>query len=200
MLRLCEALSVERKKAAAILENRIREELLDLNFLHVEFKIDVRQLEHFGASGFDEVEFLISTNPGSIAPRPLGDVASGGELSRIILALKVILSGSDNISTMVFDEVDTGVSGSAAEKIARKIKAVSKNKQVFVITHLPQVAAFADYHYKVQKTSENDKTKSEVVLLDYDMRIEELARLMSGSVITDSAKKTAGEMLKNSNG
>ena len=191
-------LSEKRKKKALILEKAVNKELSELEMQNAVFKVDFKDTE-FSENGIDKMEFMISTNKGEPL-KPMCKIASGGELSRIILALKVILSESDSISTMVFDEVDTGVSGSAAEKIARKIKTVSKNKQVFVITHLPQVAAFADYHYKVKKVSENDKTTSEVVLLDYDMRIEELARLMSGSVITDSAKKTAGEMLKNSNG
>lgn len=108
---LCGRLSKEREKAAKILENRITEELEDLNFLHVEFRVDVHRTDHFTAAGSDEVEFLISTNPGSIPPRPLGEVASGGELSRIMLAIKTVLADTDDIPTLIFDEIDTGISG-----------------------------------------------------------------------------------------
>ena len=196
-LEKAKVLSKKRKEKANLLENAVNKELSELEMGNAKFKVSFEECD-FTESGTDKTEFLISTNKGEPL-KPMCKIASGGELSRIILALKVILSDSDNISTMVFDEVDTGVSGSAAEKIARKIKAVSKNKQVFVITHLPQVAAFADFHYKVHKVSDENKTKSDVTLLDFDMRVEELARLMSGATITETAKKAAEEMLENSN-
>ena len=118
---LCGRLSEERKKAAKVLENRISEELRDLNFLHVEFQVDVHRTDHYTASGSDEVEFLISTNPGSIPPRPLGEVASGGELSRIMLAIKTVLADTDDIPTLIFDEIDTGISGRTAQKVSERL-------------------------------------------------------------------------------
>ena len=199
MLKLCEALSVERKKAAVILENRIREELLDLNFLHVEFKIDVRQLEHFGASGFDEVEFLISTNPGSIAPRPLGDVASGGELSRIMLAIKTVLADTDDIPTLIFDEIDTGISGRTAQMVSERLSYIAEKHQVLCITHLPQIASMADTHFEIKKTVENGKTITRIHKLNEEEQIEELARLLGGAEITDAVRENAREMKRLAN-
>ena len=159
-----------------------------------EFKIGFTENEP-DENGAEKAEFLISPNKGEPF-KPICKIASGGELSRIILALKVVLSDSDKVSSMIFDEVDTGVSGSAAEKIGRKLKQVSKNKQVFVITHLPQVASFADFHYKVTKTEKDGKAVSNITLLNENEKIREIARLMSGSVINDSALKAAEEMLK----
>ena len=194
MLALCEKLSAERKKAAAVLEARIREELLDLNFLHVEFKIDVRRLEQFGASGFDEVEFLISTNPGSIPPRPLGDVASGGELSRIMLAIKTVLADTDDIPTLIFDEIDTGISGRTAQMVSERLSYIARKHQVLCITHLPQIAAMADTHFEIKKTVENGKTITKIHRLNEEEQVEELARLLGGAEITDAVRENAREM------
>ena len=137
---------------------------------------------------------MIAPNSGEEL-KPLTKIASGGELSRIILALKVILSKADKVGTLIFDEVDTGVSGKAAQKIGEKLKKISENKQVFVITHLAQVAAFADTHFKIQKSEKNDKTYSEVTVLDENGRIEELARFLSGATITESSLSAAKELL-----
>ncbi len=194
MLMLCEKLSAERKKAAAVLEARIREELLDLNFLHVEFKIDVRRLEQFGASGFDEVEFLISTNPGSIPPRPLGEVASGGELSRIMLAIKTVLADTDDIPTLIFDEIDTGISGRTAQMVSERLSYIARKHQVLCITHLPQIAAMADTHFEIKKTVENGKTITKIHQLNEEEQVEELARLLGGAEITDAVRENAREM------
>ncbi|MBE5971229.1 MAG: DNA repair protein RecN [Lachnoclostridium sp.] len=191
---LCEQLSASRKKAARILEARIREELLDLNFLHVDFKIDVRKLEHFSASGFDEVEFLISTNPGSIPPRPLGEVASGGELSRIMLAIKTVLADTDDIPTLIFDEIDTGISGRTAQKVSERLSYIAKRHQVLCITHLPQIAAMADTHFEIKKTVENGKTITRIHKLNKEEQVEELARLLGGAEITDAVRENAREM------
>ena len=199
MLALCETLSTERKKAAAILEKRIREELLDLNFLHVEFKIDVRRLEQFSASGFDEVEFLISTNPGSIPPRPLGDVASGGELSRIMLAIKTVLADTDDIPTLIFDEIDTGISGRTAQMVSERLSYIARKHQVLCITHLPQIAAMADTHFEIRKTVENGKTITKIHKLNEEEQIEELARLLGGAEITDAVRENAREMKRLAN-
>lgn len=127
--------------------------------------------------------------------KPLAKIASGGELSRIILALKVVLSERDSVSTMIFDEVDVGVGGSAAQKIAEKLKGISKNRQVIVITHLAQIASFADNHYLISKSVADGATRSEITLLDEQSRVDEIARIMSGSVITDSARKAATDMI-----
>ena len=199
MLELCETLSAARKKAAAVLEARICEELLDLNFLHVEFKIDVRRLDHFGASGFDEVEFLISTNPGSIPPRPLGDVASGGELSRIMLAIKTVLADTDDIPSLIFDEIDTGISGRTAQMVSERLSYIARKHQVLCITHLPQIAAMADTHFEIRKTVENGKTITKIHKLNEEEQIEELARLLGGAEITDAVRENAREMKRLAN-
>lgn len=191
---LCEKLSAERKKAAAVLEERIREELLDLNFLHVDFRIDVRRQESFSASGFDEVEFLISTNPGSIPPRPLGEVASGGELSRIMLAIKTVLADTDDIPTLIFDEIDTGISGRTAQKVSERLSYIAGKHQVLCITHLPQIAAMADTHFEIKKTVENGRTITKIHKLSAGEQAEELARLLGGAEITDAVRENAREM------
>lgn len=194
MLVLCEKLSAARKKAAQVLEKRIREELLDLNFLHVEFQVEVRRMEQFGASGFDEVEFLISTNPGSIPPRPLGDVASGGELSRIMLAIKTVLADTDDIPTLIFDEIDTGISGRTAQMVSERLSYIAKKHQVLCITHLPQIAAMADVHFEIKKSVENGKTITRIHQLKEEEQVEELARLLGGAEITDAVRTNAREM------
>lgn len=192
--RLCSALSEARKKAAAVLEDRIREELLDLNFLHVDFKIEIHRIDHFTAAGFDEAEFLISTNPGSIAPRPLGEVASGGELSRIMLAIKTVLADTDDIPTLIFDEIDTGISGRTAQMVSERLSYIAKKHQVLCITHLPQIAAMADTHFEIKKTVENGRTVTKIHKLNEDEQFEELARLLGGAEITEAVRENAREM------
>ncbi|MBR5267940.1 MAG: DNA repair protein RecN, partial [Lachnospiraceae bacterium] len=194
MQNLSEQLSAARKKAAVVLEDRIREELLDLNFLHVDFRIDIRRMEHFSAKGFDEVEFLISTNPGSIPPRPLGEVASGGELSRIMLAIKTVLADTDDIPTLIFDEIDTGISGRTAQKVSERLSYIANKHQVLCITHLPQIAAMADTHFEIKKMVENGKTITKIHKLNKEEQIEELARLLGGAEITDAVRENAREM------
>ena len=194
MLGLCEKLSEARKKAAAVLEERIREELLDLNFLHVDFKIDVRRQESFSANGFDDVEFLISTNPGSIPPRPLGEVASGGELSRIMLAIKTVLADTDDIPTLIFDEIDTGISGRTAQKVSERLSYIAGKHQVLCITHLPQIAAMADTHFEIKKSVENGRTITKIHKLNEEEQVKELARLLGGAEITDAVRENAKEM------
>lgn len=183
-----------RKAAAEKLKKEVSYQLRDLEMEKVQFDTQIARCD-FSRRGFNEIQFLISTNPGE-AVKPLNKIASGGELSRIILALKVVLSGKDSVSTMIFDEVDVGVGGSAAQKIAEKLKSISKNRQVIVITHLAQIASFADNHYLVSKKTENGNTYSEINLLSESERIEEIARIMSGSVITENAKNAAAEMIK----
>ncbi len=186
-------LTKARKDAGCELAKQVLKQLNDLEMANVTFEVRITETE-LSPNGKDKIEFMISANAGEDL-KPLNKVASGGELSRIILALKVILSKNDFVSTMIFDEVDTGVSGSAAQKIAEKIKAVSKEKQVFVITHLPQVAAFGDSHYLIEKEATDGKTSSKVNLLDEEGRLKEIARLLSGSVITENALNNARELI-----
>ena len=191
---LCGRLSKEREKAAKILESRITEELEDLNFLHVEFRVDVHQTDHFTAAGSDEVEFLISTNLGSIPPRPLGEVASGGELSRIMLAIKTVLADTDDIPTLIFDEIDTGISGRTAQKVSERLSYIGKKHQVLCITHLPQIAAMADTHFEIKKSVENGVTATKIRKLTENDEVDELARLLGGAEITEKVRENAEEM------
>ena len=183
-----------RISAAEKMKKQVMAQLGDLEMDKVLFDVEIKRCD-INQKGFNEIQFLISTNPGEPL-KPLNKIASGGELSRIILALKVVLSERDSVSTMIFDEVDVGVGGSAAQKIAEKLKTISKNRQVIVITHLAQIASFADNHYLISKNVSDGSTHSEITLLDEEKRIDEIARIISGSVITDSAKQTATEMIK----
>ena len=187
-------LSETRKAAASKLEKAVMNELSDLEMARTRFAVQFTPCE-FSSYGNEKIEFLIAPNSGEEL-KPLTKIASGGELSRIILALKVILSNADKVGTLIFDEVDTGVSGKAAQKIGEKLKKISENKQVFVITHLAQVAAFADTHFKIQKSEKNGKTYSEVTVLDEIGRTEELARFLSGAEITESSINAAKELLR----
>ena len=144
--------------------------------------------------GFDAVEFLMSANPGE-EPRPISKIASGGELSRIMLGIKSALSDAEDSPTLIFDEIDTGVSGRAAQKIALKLALLSKNRQVFVVTHLVQMAAMGDGHLLISKKTENGKTYTEVKKLSEEERVAEIARILVGVDITDSILSTAKEML-----
>lgn len=191
---LCGRLSEERKKAAKVLENRISEELRDLNFLHVEFQVDVHRTDHYTASGSDEVEFLISTNPGSIPPRPLSEVASGGELSRIMLAIKTVLADTDDIPTLIFDEIDTGISGRTAQKVSERLSYIGRKHQVLCITHLPQIAAMADTHFEIRKSVQNGMTSTKIQKLNEQEQTSELARLLGGAEITEKVLENAEEM------
>ncbi len=189
----CAQLSEIRKKASRDLVKKIRDGLIDLNFLDVEFDMEFKRLEHFGASGWDEVQFIISTNPGQ-PMRPLKDVASGGELSRIMLAIKTVLSDSDDIPTLIFDEIDTGISGRTAQKVSEKLSYIAGSHQVICVTHLPQIAAMADAHFEISKSAINGSTLTTIRLLDRQASVEELARLLGGAEITDTVRKNAAEM------
>ena len=192
---LCEKLSERRKQAASGLAEKIRRSLLDLNFLDVEFEISFRKLDKYTAHGFDEVEFLISTNPGE-SVKPLGMVASGGELSRIMLAIKTVLADTDDVPTLIFDEIDTGISGRTAQKVSEKLAVISGSRQVICITHLPQIAAMADYNFEMAKEPKEAKTVTTIRRLDGRQQIVELARLLGGAEITDAVLQNAGEMKK----
>ena len=186
-------LTKARKAAAAELEQRILKELRDLDMNRVRFSIEFTEKEP-GPDGCDTVRFLMSANAGEDL-KPIARIASGGELARIMLALKNVLAEQEQVGTLVFDEVDTGVSGRAAQKVAEKLAQVSRRKQVLCVTHLPQLAAMADSHFSVEKRERKGRTFTEVVQLDRDRRMAELARLTGGSKVTDALLQSAGELL-----
>ncbi len=189
-----EFLSCIRKETAAELEKFVDKELSDLNFNNAQFKVDFAKTGS-SALGTDKIEFLISTNIGE-SPKPLAKIASGGELSRIMLALKSIIGDLDNIPTMIFDEIDTGISGATAAVVGEKLSAIAKNHQVICITHLPQIASKGKSHYRIEKISDEISTHTTVVPLTKEERVEEIARLISGTVITDTARMQARELLE----
>lgn len=191
--KLCEKLSKERKASAKILTEQIRKGLVDLNFLDVDFSMEFRRLKNYTALGYDEAEFVISTNPGE-PKRSLGMVASGGELSRIMLAIKTVLADSDAIPTLIFDEIDTGISGRTAQKVSEQLAVISRGHQVICITHLPQIAAMADCHFEIAKSAREGKTTTRIHRLDEEAMVEELARLLGGARITDAVRQNAREM------
>lgn len=186
-------LSAARKKNAAALEKRIIEALKDLNFREVQFSIQFATLNEVGEKGIDSVEFLISTNPGE-TPKSLNKIASGGELSRIMLAIKTILASKDNIDTLIFDEIDTGISGRTAQKVSEKLSVLGKKHQVLCITHLAQIAAMADNHFMIEKKLVENHTVTEIKRLDEREMIEELSRILGGLKITDTVRNNALEM------
>ncbi len=190
---LCTKLSEQRKKAAKELEVLVKQALVDLNFIAVEFEIQITRKESIGENGFDNVEFMISTNPGE-SVKPLVKVASGGELSRIMLAIKSILATEDDIDTLIFDEIDTGISGQTAMKVAEKMAKISRNHQVICISHLSQIAAMADSHYLIKKTADENSTTTSIKKLTRQQSIEELVRINGGSGITEAGFIHATEM------
>lgn len=191
----CKELSEIRKKAAGVLTDKIKQGLTDLNFIDVSFTMEFGKLDHYTAGGYDEAEFLISTNPGEPV-KPLGMVASGGELSRIMLAIKTVLADSDEIPTLIFDEIDTGISGRTAQMVSEKLRVIAKNHQVICITHLPQIAAMADCHYEIAKHTEDGRTVTTIQALNEEEMVGELARLLGGAEITDTVRQNAKEMKK----
>ena len=186
-------LTAARQAAAGVLEQRIQSELRDLDMHKVRFAIDFGEKEP-GPDGCDAVRFLMSANAGEDL-KPIARIASGGELARIMLALKNVLAEQESIGTLVFDEVDTGVSGRAAQKVAEKLAQVSRRKQVLCVTHLPQLAAMADTHFSVEKGERDGRTYTRVVLLDREQRKAELARITGGSHVTEALLASAGELL-----
>lgn len=182
-----------RKRQAEVLSAQIQEALEDLNFLKVSFSVDVAKKESCGADGYDEVDFLISLNPGE-KMRSLKEVASGGELSRIMLALKTVFARKDQIDTLIFDEIDTGISGKTAWKVAEKMAILGKEHQVICITHLPQIAAMADTHYLIEKKEVEQKTVTTLETLGREDSIAEIARLLGSDNITDAVLKNAEEL------
>jgi len=199
---LCGRLSDVRQKEGKKLVKRISQGLKDLNFIDVQFSMEFRRMEQYGAAGYDEAEFLISTNPG-MPMRPLGMVASGGELSRIMLAIKAVLADTDDIPTLIFDEIDTGISGRTAQKVSEKLSYIAGSHQVICITHLPQIAAMADVHFEIVKQAEKGVTATSIRELGEEQMVAELARLLGGAEITEAVydnaremKRLAGEMKK----
>ena len=182
-----------RKKAAKVLEQRIQTELQELDMHKVRFSIEFTPKEP-AADGCDTIRFLMSAIVGEEL-RPIAKIASGGELARIMLALKNVLAEQECIGTLVFDEVDTGVSGRAAQKVAEKLAQVSRSKQVLCVTHLPQLAAMADTHFSVEKGEKGGRTYTNVVLMDRERRKAELARITGGAKVTDALLESAGELL-----
>ena len=182
-----------RKKQAKILEQAIEEGLKDLNFENVKFRIQFESTKDYTAEGMDDIEFMISLNPGQPV-KPLAGVASGGELSRIMLAIKAVMAKRDEIETLIFDEIDVGISGRTAQKVSEKMALIGKKHQVICITHLAQIAAMADHHYMIEKSTKKGDTKTSIELLDEKRSIEELARILGGAKITDTVVQSAVEM------
>ncbi len=189
----CEQVSKIRSRNAKQLESRLKEALINLNFLTVDFEIAVRSGQQITAKGYDDVEFLISTNPGETV-KPLSQVASGGELSRVMLAIKTVLAGRDDIDTLIFDEIDAGISGKTAWKVSEQLDMVGAAHQVICITHLPQIAAMADVHFVIEKSSVEDNTITDIRRMDEEEGLAELARLLGSDTLTDAALSNAKEM------
>jgi len=193
------ALSDKRQAAARELEKRVVSELAELGMDKAEFHVSVQPVEapngliksgeksyKLGAGGVDDVEFLIAPNLGE-TPRPLNRIASGGEISRVMLALKTVLAEMDRVSTLVFDEVDSGIGGATAAVVGRKLRQLAESRQVVCITHLPQIAAMADRHFRVEKTVEGDRTRTTATRLDEESRVAELAQMLGGDTKTSRA-------------
>ncbi len=203
----CFTLSEKRQQSALVLEERIMSELAFLGMERTIFKVDIRYVKDEDSylkkngqglkifnNGIDYIEFVIAPNPGE-PPQPLRKIGSGGEISRIMLALKAVLTSKNQASTVVFDEVDAGIGGVTATAVGKKLKAVSEHNQVLCITHLPQIAALGDNHLLVRKSVINERTKTEIVQLSYDQRLEELARMLGGEIVSETTLEQARQMI-----
>lgn len=186
-------LSEIRKAAAAKLTDAIKKELKDLNFPNVSFSMHFQKTDSYTANGYDDAEFLISANPGE-PEKSLEKIASGGELSRIMLAIKTVLADTDAVGTLIFDEIDTGISGRTAQMVSEKMNVLGNSHQIMCITHLPQIAAMADSHYLIEKSVANETTISTIRPLDWEESVKELARMLGGVKITDTVLDNAKEM------
>ena len=193
MTEICHIISEIRKEQAKKVSIRIEKELHELQMENAKFKIEVNLKSKIGRMGIDDVEFMISTNNGE-PMQPLGKIASGGEMSRMMLAIKTILADVDEISTLIFDEIDTGISGRTAQKVAEKLAFIAKKHQVICITHLPQIAAMSDYHYLIEKDSQNTRPNTHVYLLNDKDIVDEISRLMAGTLITSATLESAKEI------
>lgn len=189
----CRSLSQVRKSQAAILEEAVQKGLEELNFADVRFEIHFEELKSYTGNGTDDVEFMISLNPGQPL-RPLKDVASGGELSRIMLAIRTVMARRDDIETLIFDEIDVGISGRTAQKVSEKMALIGKTHQVICITHLAQIAAMADAHYVIEKAVEEMETRTRIRRLTEEDSVRELARILGGARITEAVLTNAREM------
>ena len=193
MNQVCQSLHDKRVGIAEHLQSLIMSEMTDLNFNNVQFLIEVRKNDTFSSNGYDSVEFLISLNSGEDV-KPLKNIASGGEISRIMLAIKSVIADRDITGTMIFDEIDTGISSRTAQYVAEKMHNISKSHQIICITHLPQIAAMADTHFYVYKEVSDNKTITCMRELDEESQINELARFLGGSKITENVMENAKEM------
>lgn len=182
-----------RKEKGKILCEKVKIHLADLNFLNTEFTMEFKELSSITQNGFDEVQFMIATNVNEPL-RPLHTTASGGELSRIMLAIKTVMADSNHIDTLIFDEIDTGISGRTAQKVSEKMALISKNHQLICITHLPQIAAMADRHFVIEKKVEGERTITNVRALSKEEEIMELSRMLGGVSITETTMDSAREM------
>ena len=182
-----------RQRSAVKLVSEIKSALNDLNFLDVQFDMQFDRLPDYTANGIDAPEFLISTNPGEPL-KPLSRVASGGELSRIMLGIKTIMAENDHIESLIFDEIDSGISGRTAQMVSEKMNELGRNHQIICITHLPQIAAMADAHFLIEKAVENKSTVSRIHRLGDKDSVAELARMLGGAKITDTVMESAREM------
>lgn len=190
---LADKLSAVRENTAEDFEKKVKKEMSFLDMPNVEIVVSMERRE-LSENGQDNVEILISANPGEV-PKPVSKIASGGELSRMMLAIKTVLASTDLIDTLIFDEVDTGVSGSAAQKVGMKLKEVSESRQVICVTHQAQIAALADSHFLISKSVKDNRTYTDIKLLDYDGRLHELARILGGVEISDTALAHAEKLM-----
>ena len=197
LISACNRLSEARKTSAAELETKITSELQQLNFNDADFRISFSTADSFSAAGTDIVEFMITTNKGE-SLKPLSKIASGGEMSRIMLAFKKIIGDYDEIPTMIFDEIDSGISGIAASIVGRKLKEIAQNHQIICITHLPQIAAFGEHNYRIEKKSDDKMTFTTVTPLSKKGKTDEIARLLGGANITDTTLQSARELIASS--
>lgn len=190
---MCSELTKLRSKSAKKLQEKIELALQELNFAHVEFEIALSRKEVIGSDGWDEVEFMIATNPGE-SRKSLGQVVSGGELSRIMLAIKTVFADTDDIETLIFDEIDVGISGRTAQKVSEKMCVLGKKHQVICITHLPQIAAMADTHFVIEKDINEQRSTTRIRPLEKQQMEVELARILGGVEITEAVLQNAREM------
>lgn len=195
IIKACDLLSEKRKRAAKKFSAGVKKALKDLNFLQVEFEVEFKKQEMFNTKGMDEVTYLISTNPGEPL-RNIAEIASGGELSRIMLAIKSVMADTDSIPTLIFDEIDTGISGRTAQMVSEKLALLSSKRQLIAITHLAQIAAMADEHFLIEKNSDESHTATEVKKLSEKESVKELARILGGAAITENVLSSAAEMKK----
>lgn len=193
MILICDSITKIRIAQAEKISTLIEQELHELQMENAKFKIDVSSKSKISKNGMDEVEFLITTNLGE-PMQPLEKIASGGEMSRVMLAIKTVLAGVDEISTLIFDEIDTGISGRTAQKVAEKLAFIANKHQVICITHLAQIAAMADHHYLIEKNNDENRTNTSVNLLNDDLAVQEISRLMGGAIITSTTIENASEI------